>query len=286
MPADLHLHTLASDGSDDVLDRVEQAKEYGLETIAITDHDSINEKLEGRTREVEGVEVITGAEIKCEIDGAGIEILGYFLEPPDSEIYGLFETMESNRINRMEEMIERINDGEGISLSFEDVNQYAEGPIGRPHLGQELIDKGIAEDMEDAFRGYIGEDAPTNYYVETKKIDAGEVIEAVRENGGATSLAHPGRDLSREEADEKVETLVSEGLDAIEVPYTYQHKRQEGYGINFGIQRAYDLAIQNELIITGGSDCHGEQSDKYNIGKIRLDNDNVEALRKVAESRQ
>jgi predicted metal-dependent phosphoesterase TrpH len=286
MPADLHLHTPTSDGTDDILDRVAQASDYGLEKIAITDHDSINEKLEGRTREIEGVEVITGAEIKCEIDGEGIEILGYFLEPSDSELYDLFEKMSNNRVNRMEDMIERVNDGEEINLSFEDVNQYSEGTIGRPHLAQTLIDKSVAEDMDDAFSKYIGEDAPTNYYVETEKLDAGKVIDAVRENGGATSLAHPGRDLKSGEADEKVKSLVSEGLDAIEVPYTYQHKRQEGYGINFGIQRAYDLAKENDLVISGGSDCHGEQSDKYNIGKIRLENDNVETLRQIARSRQ
>lgn len=286
MSADLHLHTRASDGTDDILHRVAQAQEYGLKTIAITDHDSINEKLEGRSQDIEGVKVVTGAEIKCEIDGTSIEILGYFLDPSDSGINGLFETMKVNRINRMEVMIERVNRGEEINLTFEEVNQHSEGPIGRPHLAQALVDKGIAEDIDDAFGRYIGEEASQNYYVETEKLDAVEVIETVRENGGVTSLAHPGRDLSCEEAEEKVEALVSEGLDAIEVQYTYQHKRQEGYGINFGIKRAYDLAKENDLIITGGSDCHGEKSDKYNIGKIRLDDNNIETLRQVAKTRQ
>ena len=99
-------------------------------------------------------------------------------------------------------------------------------------------------------------------------------------------MAHPGRDLSFDEADDIVDKLASEGLDGLEVPYTYQHKRQEGYGINFGIRKAYDLARDHDLIVTGGSDCHGTKSGKYNIGKIRLEDENVEQLRQKSKERQ
>lgn len=281
MDADLHIHTQASDGKDSVLKRVEQAKEYGLDTIAITDHDCINNRLENRTEHINGVEVITGSEIKCQIDGTGIEILGYFLDPSDPEICRLFETMEDNRTRRMESMLENVNQGEDLSLTLEDVEKYADGTLGRPHLGEALVDRDIARDMDEAFRKYIGEDASKDYYVETEKLTSKEVIDTVNANGGATSLAHPGRDLTEETAEQVVEKLVSQGLDGIEVPYTYQHKRQEGYGINFGVQKAYDLARENDLIVTGGSDCHGEDSGKYNIGKIRLGSEHVESLRKI-----
>ena len=132
MSADLHLHTPASDGNDSVQERVSQAEEHGLETIAITDHDSINERLEGRSREIDGIEVVTGSEIKCEVEDTGIEILGYFLDPSDPKIYDIFDKLQENRVSRMNEMIGRISDGENIELEFEDVEKYAEGPVGRP----------------------------------------------------------------------------------------------------------------------------------------------------------
>ncbi len=286
MTADLHMHTVASDGTDTVQDRIRQAQEYNLDTIAITDHDTINSYLEDRSMYIDDVEVITGAEIKCQVNGVSIEILGYFLESGDPAVHELFETMEDNRESRMVEMISNINNGEDVDIDLEDVREYAEGTVGRPHLGKVLVDRGIATDVNEAFNKYIGERTPNDYYVETKKLDSKKVIETVRKNGGATSLAHPGRDLQKSEADEIVEVLASQGLDGIEVPYTYQHKRQDGYDINFGIQESYKLAEKHNLLITGGSDCHGSSSNKYNIGKIHLDQKYVEKLREVAESRQ
>ena len=149
-----------------------------------------------------------------------------------------------------------------------------------------LVQREIAKDMNDAFKNYIGEEAPTNYYIEAKKLGAEEVIDTIHQSGGAISLAHPGRDLKLSEADKILNILESAGLDAIEVPYTYQHKRQEGYGINFGIKESYILAKQHDLLITGGSDCHGKKSDKYNIGKINLESKHVEAIRKIAGENQ
>ena len=147
------------------------------------------------------VEVITGAEIKCGINGTCIEILGYFLDPEDESLNQLFDEMARNREERMKEMVEKVNKGENLNLSLEDVEQYAEGALGRPHLGQALVDREIAENLNEAFNNYIGENADTEYYVETKKLPAKKVIDLVSQNGGATSLAHPGRDLPYEEVE-------------------------------------------------------------------------------------
>lgn len=288
MAADLHMHTQASDGTDSIEQRVEQAKRFDLDTIAITDHDTINSNLIERSEKIDGVEVISGAEIKCEVDGVDIEILGYFVDPENQDLHSLFETLEQNRKERIKEMASRVGEGENIDPDsiWEDVQSYSEGTLGRPHLGEVLVQRDIAEDMNDAFRNYIGEESPTDYYVKTDKLEAEQVIEKIHQSGGAASLAHPGRDLEFSEAGEILDRLEIAGLDAVEVPYTYQHKRQEGYGINFGITESYDLAKEHDLLITGGSDCHGEKSNKYNIGKLNLDSEYVESLRKVAKSNQ
>lgn len=288
MAADLHMHTQASDGTDSVEQRVEQARQFELDTIAITDHDTINTTLGERSKKIDGVEVISGVEVKCEVDGVGIEILGYFVDPNNQSLHDLFERLEQNRKERIKEMATRIGEGENLDPDtiWEDVQSYSKGTVGRPHLGKVLIQRDIAEDMNDAFRNYIGEEAPTDYYVRTDKLEAEEIIETIHQSGGVTSLAHPGRDLELSKARKILERLKSAGLDAIEVSYTYQHKRQDGYGINFGIREAYELAKQHDLLITGGSDCHGKKSNKYNIGKINLESKYVESIREVAKSNQ
>lgn len=283
--ADLHLHTQASDGTDSINKRLEQAEEQGLDGIAITDHDTINSELEQRSKITEnGVELITGAEIKCEVKNNRIEILGYFLDPEGEEIHQILDRLREFRVARMEEMIYQVNDHLDSEISYEDVEQYAEGPVGRPHLAQAMKEKGLVDKPGEAFNKYIGSDDPC--YVRTEKLDASHVISEVHANGGVASLAHPGRDLPEEEADELVAELAEKGLDAIEVPYTYNHKRQDGYTVNFGIKKAAELAEEHDLLISGGSDCHGSKSDKYNIGKVKLDYRHVEKLRSRAEEYQ
>ena len=97
MTADLHLHTYKSDGENSVEGRAEQAKSRGLETIAIADHDTISGDLEPCSQEISGVEVITGSEIKCEINGTSIEILGCFLDSKDESLNALFDEIKKQR---------------------------------------------------------------------------------------------------------------------------------------------------------------------------------------------
>lgn len=303
MVADLQLHTEASDGENTVEERVEQAKkkEVDLDTIAITDHDTINPKLNAGSQVINGVEVITGAEIKCEVNGTSIEILGYFLDPEDPSLQDLFDQMGENREERMQEMVERVNEGENLDLDYEkDIKYHANGTVGRPHLGMALEKAGIADSVNEAFEKYIGEEANTDYYVETEKLGAEEVIAAIHDSGGVASLSHPGRDLPYTEAENLVGQLAEYGIDGLEVWYTYKHKIEDGFDISFAeylqeergmedsekiaetIQaEVEELAEEYNLIKTGGSDCHGEGSGKYNIGKIQLEEKQLNNLRKA-----
>jgi len=283
--ADLHMHTTASDGTDSIEKRIEDAEKHDLNTIALTDHDSINKELSDRSYIAEnGIEVITGAEIKCKIKETGIEILAYFLDPQDEKLAQLLEKTSKFRIEKIQAMAEKLDSKLEKKIDSKNILARAEGNPGRPHVAEELIDLGIAKDQKDAFENFIREDCFG--YVETEKLKAKEVIEVVKSNGGVTSLAHPGRDLERENAEEIVAHLKDLGLDAIEVPYTYNHKRKEGYGISFGQLKAMELAEENNLLVTGGSDCHGSESNKYNIGSIRLPADRLEALRARSQDRR
>lgn len=280
--ADLHMHTVASDGTDTVEQRTKQAKNHKIDVIAITDHDTLNSGFEERSFHKNGVEVISGAEIKAEIDGNRIEILGYFLDADDRELSDLVEKNREYRIKRMEEMVKKVNQMSDKSIDIESVMERSKLNPGRPHLAEEMVEKGIVANQNQAFEEYIGRECPG--YIPTEKVKARKVIEAIHNNGGAASLAHPGRDLTKAEADKIVKSLAEIGIDGLEVEYTYRHKIQTGFKINFTEVYANCLAEKHDLIKTGGSDCHGEDSNKHNIGKVKLPCSNLQKLKNAARS--
>jgi predicted metal-dependent phosphoesterase TrpH len=283
---DLHMHTTASDGSDSVEERVAQADEEGLELIALTDHDVINSDLTERiyVDEETGVTVVTGAEIKCEVQNTGIEILSYFLDPESEEINNLLERNSHLREKRIRDMIGNLNEELDYDLTEDEVFQYVGENPGRPHIARALAEAEEIEDVEvedDAFDKYIGEDCPA--YIPTPKQDAEKVINTVFEEGGVPVLAHPGRDLERAEAEELVGELVDYGLQGIEVMYSWDHKKENGYDINFGEDYSGALAEKFDLVWTGGSDCHGSETDKYLIGSVKVPYSQVEKLAEKAD---
>ncbi len=280
------MHTEASDGSDSVDERKSQAEENDLQVIAVTDHDAINSDLTERfyIDEETGVTVITGAEIKCEVQDTGIEILSYFLDPESEQVNSLLEKNSELRDQRIRDMIGNLNDEIDYNLTEEEVFQYVEGNPGRPHIAKALAEAEEVENVEvedDAFDEYIGEDCPA--YIPTPKQDAEKVMNAVLDDGGVPVLAHPGRDLEKDDAEEIVGELVDYGLQGLEVLYSWDHKRENGYEIHFGEDYSRELAEEFDLIWTGGSDCHGSETDKYLIGSVELPYSHVEKLAEKAD---
>jgi len=276
--ADLHLHTTASDGTDTLDERVADASGKGLDCIAVTDHDTLNPDVSWRSRTIDGVEVISGAEIKAGLNDRKIEILGYFLDPDDGRLQELLDRIDRYRNERMREMIQKTNELVESTITFEAVQAQSDSTIGRPHLARVLVEKGEADSVGEAFEKYIASDREG--YVETEKVSAAEVIETIHDNGGVTSLAHPGRSFPRDEALDEARQLKDADLDAIEVPYTYDQLREVSSStIYFTAGRARRIAEELDLLISGGTDCHGSESSKYFLGDIRLPYRHVERLK-------
>lgn len=273
MDADLHMHTTASDGTDTVEKRVKDAKQKDLSCIAITDHDTINSDLKERKKDIGGLKLVTGSEIKAGLRGEKIEILGYFLDPSDSGIQNLFEKIKEYRETRMRKMVDKINGLIDKHIELKTVMEKANTSVGRPHLARTLVEKGIVEDVGEAFDQYISMGGPG--YVPSEKADAGEVIDVIHENGGVASLAHPGRSLKEEKAYDMVEDLAKKGLDAIETSYTYDIQDRD---FNFRVEKAMEIAKNLDLLPTGGSDCHGSESFKYFLGEVRFPYKHVKKL--------
>ena len=281
--ADLHTHTTASDGRSTVAERVEQARERGLEAVAITDHDRVPDELDGRSRTVGGLELITGVEVKAEIRDTKIEILGYYVDPSADELEEVLRRVRGYREERNRKMTKRFVEVTGIETSYEDMCERAEGSLGRPHFARLLIEEGLVDTVSEAFDEYLDEDGEV--YVPSQKVGYEAVLRAVHEAGGVASLAHPGRvDSEIDEVREIIGEMSKKGLDGIEVWYPYGEIASKNLS-SVGVEEANELADENDLLRTGGSDCHGEGSEKFRIGDVRVPAEDLKRLKSAASER-
>jgi predicted metal-dependent phosphoesterase TrpH len=140
--ANLHLHTTASDGTVSVDQRLTQAKQTGLKTIAITDHDTIAPELTSRRQLRDGVELITGVELKADVMSKKIELLGYYVDPSDEELSGLLDQAREYRRNRNDSILDNLSKATDLDLSRADIPS-TRGALGRPHIANYLVETDI-----------------------------------------------------------------------------------------------------------------------------------------------
>ena len=250
---DLHVHTTASDGASTPKELVNTCIDLGLKTIAVTDHDNVTSVEEvQRLGQEQGLEVVPGIEISTYRGEAEYHILGYFVDLENDALLGLTEAILDSRVERTHKMIEKLTEM-GYPLEFKDVKKYATGvSLGRPHVARAMVEKGYIEKIGDAFtEEFI--DGGGKAYVEKKNILPAEAIEVISKANGIPVIAHPyiinhGKALAREE----IARLKKVGLKGVEV---YQTKHNEK------VTKKYKkIAEELDLLITGGSDYHGENS--------------------------
>lgn len=274
--ADLHLHTVASDGTQTVGEVVARAKAAALSAIAITDHDAVSRDLVGRSNRINGVEVITGVELKTDFDGVSGELLAYFIEPNHPELLELLASMERARVTRMERMVAKCRDA-GIDLDMSDVRNHAKGNVGRPHLARALKEKGAIDELDEAFIRFIGRGQPC--YVPLEKVSLREAVRVLRAAGAAISVAHPCL-MRVADWDPFFSLLAEAGVDALESVYPYRDPRSADLSISPELLAAQ--AAKHGFLTSGGSDDHGLGSTKVSLGQVRLSYEHVEALKERA----
>jgi len=277
--ADLHLHTTASDGTQTISELVRRAKALSFSAIAITDHDTLSPELSRPVERLDGMEVITGIEIKVDFDGVRGELLAYFVDPSSEELRSFLERMADARRLRMERMVERCREETGVPIEMADVRALAQRSIGRPHLASVLVEKGIVGSMDEAFAELIGDGRPC--YVPIEKAGFREVTETIHRAGGVASLAHPGLMKVGDWAG-FLDTIREGGVDAIEAFYPYELS-----SIRPSIEpRLLPMMAQERgFLLTGGSDDHGPGSGKARLGAIRLPYERVIALKDALPAR-
>lgn len=240
---DLHAHTTYSDGILSPAALVRLGIEKDLAALAITDHDTTEGLPEAREAAGRDLVLVPGIEISTSLGGLDHHILGYYIDPANEALKGRLAQFRSERLDRVREMAARLS-RLGAAVDVDEVLTLAgHGVVGRPHLAQVLVRSGHAEDVDEAFRRFLGSKGTA--YVARPAFRPDEAIALIRDAGGVSVLAHPGPGL----VDSVVEALAAEGLRGIEVWHP-QHGP-------VAVRRYQALAERLSLLETGGSDFHG-----------------------------
>lgn len=269
---DLHIHTQASDGALTPAQVVERAVAQGLKAIAITDHDIIDGCRPAIEAAADRLEVIPGVEINTEWGSKEVHILGYYIDLADQKFLEELKNLRQVRLDRIVKIVRKLNDI-GVKVNLDRVLELAgAGTIGRPHVALAMIENGYVSTIQEAFAGYIGYGAPA--YVPRYKLLPEEAVQIILKAGGVPVLAHPG--LIGE--DELIPHLAAHGLQGLEVYYPEHGPEQ----IDHYAQKAKEYG----LVITGGSDFHGNQADyRGDIGCLAIGYDLVEGLKRARNKR-
>ncbi|NLM96149.1 MAG: PHP domain-containing protein [Halanaerobiaceae bacterium] len=279
MPADLHLHSIYSDGSFTPSELVEMAARKGIDTIALSDHDTIegiNEMI--AAARLRDIEVIPAIEFSTSQDGVEIHILGYYIDFNSRTFLEEVKRLFDQRLKRSEMMVEKLN-RLGVEISFQDVKEIAgDKYVGRPHIARAMKKAGYIKEIGEAFTDqYIGNGGRA--YVGREKISPREAIEIIRKNGGIAVLAHPFFVNGGDSLDKKsIELLAEDGLEGLEVFHSRHSQEVSGYYLK--------IAEELGLLVTGGSDFHGESSPDVKIGDVLLADEYVRGFREYYKNRR
>ncbi|MFA4858272.1 MAG: PHP domain-containing protein [Candidatus Margulisiibacteriota bacterium] len=276
MPADLHIHTTCSDGTYTPEQIVKVAKKVGLTTVAITDHDTTAGVAPALSAGAAlGVTVIPGVELTTRLDDMELHLLGYYIDFANEEFQSVLQKLKDARRERISLMCDKLKNL-GVNIKAREVMREAKNECpGRPHVARVLVKFGFCNDLREAFQKYLATGGPA--YVEHYKLTPKEAIALVRKVGGIPVLGHPaGIVLNNmvQKIAEKIPHLAAEGLLGIEAFYPVHSATQT--------KEYVAMAEKYGLLVTGGSDFHGEGGvRKVIFGEFALDDNYVDALRKI-----
>ena len=249
---DLHCHTVFSDGTRTPRQLLEEARDRGLYGVAIADHDTTA----GWEQAMHAAEelhfpLMRGTEITAQCGCVSVHMLAYLYDPNNRQISELFEKTRRARVARTKKMVELLSKDYPITWQsvLEQVKEGSRTTIGRPHIADALVAAGVYKDRSEAFAHAVR--TGSKYYIPTPSPSASEVVNAVKDAGGVSVVAHaadPSRNLTLL-SDAQIEELAGEGLGGLEVWHRGNPESERA--------RLLELAERYDLLVTGGSDWHG-----------------------------
>jgi predicted metal-dependent phosphoesterase TrpH len=268
MIIDLHIHSQSSDGAFTVEEIVKEAKRRNIGFMSITDHDSIGcQTLATDLAERAGIRYVTGVELNVTFShtkyragkSVSLDFLGYQFDAKNKMLRDKLQQMANYREERAAKILDNLNgefEKEGIAKltkkDFEEIEASVDGVLGRPHIADYLVKKGIVRDRQEAFDKYL-----VRFNVPKYPLYLEDASRLVHNAGGKIVLAHPndphGTSLvaltkSLPEQTSIIEESMLDFIDGVEC----WHSRSDAQTTNHYLR----FAKEHGLMVTGGSDCH------------------------------
>ena len=248
---DLHAHTSWSDGTCGVAEMFQRARQVGLSSLALTDHDTVAgwQELPAAVA-ASGVAAVPGIEVSAQHEGRSVHVLALLVDPDEAtDLAREMRRAREARAQRARKMVELI--AADHPVSWEDVQAQVAGEttvIGRPHIADALVAAGVVADRSAAFAEILRPSGP--YYVPYYAPSPVTAVRAIRRAGGISIAAHPGSVTRDDDLPlSLLEEMVEAGLDGVEVDHREHDDAERA--------RLRDFADRHGLLSTGGSDYHG-----------------------------
>ncbi|MBE5799580.1 MAG: PHP domain-containing protein [Clostridiales bacterium] len=255
--ADLHMHSTASDGVYAPDELMKRAVGLGFTHVALTDHDSVaGIPLARETAEKLGMTLTNGVELSCGAQKE-IHVLGYGFDPDNEALRAFCEERVAQREARTAAMVQRLCElGKPIDMAR--VRELARGVMGRPHVARAMLEAGYVLSVSEAFDRYLKPGRPA--YVPKEDVKVSEAVRLIDQAGGIAVLAHP---MELKMGDTMLESLIGEwkgqGLAGVEVYHPSAQNNHASFLLH--------LAQRENMLVTGGSDFHGEAVRRTEIGE-------------------
>ena len=258
---DLHTHSNCSDGTYSVKELIDYAHEKNLVAIALTDHDTViglDEAIDYTGKTYSDIEFIPGIEFSTVNEGKDVHVVGLYIDHHNEEFQRRLQAFADSRRERNEKMCRKLTEEAGLPISYDELLEaFPNAVITRAHYAKLMLDKGYVNSRQEVFDKYIGDHC--KYYVPRENITPEDAIELILLAGGVPILAHP---ILYHMSDEKLEALVvrliDAGLKGIEAIYSTYEPAEE--------RQIRNLAQKYDLLISGGSDFHGANKPKIDLG--------------------
>jgi predicted metal-dependent phosphoesterase TrpH len=248
--ADLHCHTLYSDGTDTPAEIVEKAVQKGFKGLSVTDHDTVAAypELIAESRK-QGLKLISGVEFSCTHKNESIHVLGYGFDLNSPLILNLIDGHKKRREGRNKEILTKLRYNR-MPLDPEALESL--NVTGRPHIAKAMVKMGYVKDIPEAFKKWIGDGKPCFAPSESYTIE--ETIDIIHKAGGVAILAHPHL-IEKNRTFNEVARKPFDGLEC-------------HYG-NFPLakcQKFLKICSEKNWLATGGSDYHGQTKPHQRYG--------------------
>ena len=259
--ADLHCHSVVSDGTLTPEALAARAKHNGVELWSLTDHDEVGGQHRAMAAaQAVGLPYLTGVEVSVTFAGVTVHIVGLGFDPDHpAMVAGLAQTRGGRgaRAQEMSEGLARV----GIQGAYDGALRYAGNPelISRTHFARFLVDSGVCHDTHEVFRKYLTEGKPG--FVPHRWAQLGDAVRWIREAGGVAVIAHPARYAHSPTQEYALFTeFQAHGGQAVEV-VTGSHSPNE-------FVTYADMAVELGLAASRGSDFHSPEESRCDLGQL------------------